>query len=188
MQEYKVPLQLLQLVYFKPSLARSSAAFPTAQRLWPLQSHFPEGSYGPAFASAGMDSLVLGDEAKSPSQTPFRTETSRTEVAIHPAKEMGPDGGAIPSSASRLQATQPKGTTKPSLSPSLLDPSPIIESASSSHGLTSETKKWLSSNVSDHFPPVKALAASRRKRVLVTGGAGFVGSHLVDRLMFLGHE
>ncbi|KAI9063424.1 NAD-binding protein [Trametes sanguinea] len=27
-----------------------------------------------------------------------------------------------------------------------------------------------------------------RKRVLVTGGAGFVGSHLVDRLMLLGHE
>ncbi|KAI9511256.1 NAD-P-binding protein [Russula earlei] len=38
------------------------------------------------------------------------------------------------------------------------------------------------------FPPVRLLPQSSRKRVLVTGGAGFVGSHLVDRLMLLGHE
>lgn len=38
------------------------------------------------------------------------------------------------------------------------------------------------------FPPVKLLPPSKRKRVLVTGGAGFVGSHLVDRLMLLGHD
>jgi UDP-glucuronate decarboxylase len=38
------------------------------------------------------------------------------------------------------------------------------------------------------FPPVKLLPQSGRKRALVTGGAGFVGSHLVDRLMLLGHE
>ncbi len=34
----------------------------------------------------------------------------------------------------------------------------------------------------------KKLPDALRKRILVTGGAGFVGSHLVDKLMGLGHE
>jgi len=32
------------------------------------------------------------------------------------------------------------------------------------------------------------LPDAKRLRILVTGGAGFVGSHLVDKLMHLGHE
>lgn len=38
------------------------------------------------------------------------------------------------------------------------------------------------------YQHVRRLRKSDRKRILVTGGAGFVGSHLVDRLMMMGHE
>ncbi|CAG2177766.1 unnamed protein product [Oppiella nova] len=46
----------------------------------------------------------------------------------------------------------------------------------------------LEKSVDHKYPEVERLSYADRKRILITGGAGFVGSHLLDRLMMSGHE
>ncbi|XP_031661893.1 UDP-glucuronic acid decarboxylase 1-like [Oncorhynchus kisutch] len=57
--------------------------------------------------------------------------------------------------------------------------------------VTLETAGWTSlpeELFSQKYPPVKFLSEKDWKRILITGGAGFVGSHLTDKLMMDGHE
>jgi hypothetical protein len=42
--------------------------------------------------------------------------------------------------------------------------------------------------IAQSYPPVTTLPDSKKLRIVVTGGSGFVGSHLVDRLMMAGHR
>ncbi|KAL7537294.1 hypothetical protein ACHAXR_007719 [Thalassiosira sp. AJA248-18] len=56
-----------------------------------------------------------------------------------------------------------------------------------------ETQKLISSQsipttTSPHVMKTPILPDSKRKKILITGGAGFVGSHLTDKLMMEGHE
>ncbi|XP_037778624.1 UDP-glucuronic acid decarboxylase 1-like [Penaeus monodon] len=78
-----------------------------------------------------------------------------------------------------------------------LEPGPVLQAAQSIKNLDDamakikELEKRLKEieyRVPKKYPEVKFLTYKDRKRILITGGAGFVGSHLVDRLMMEGQE
>ncbi|KAI5712171.1 hypothetical protein M8J76_005493 [Diaphorina citri] len=51
-----------------------------------------------------------------------------------------------------------------------------------------EKLKSLDVRIPKKYPSVKFQDYQSKRRILITGGAGFVGSHLVDKLMLMGHE
>lgn len=70
-----------------------------------------------------------------------------------------------------------------------LTPPPSSSSSSSSSEASNNTnQQYIVVDSNKSYPPVLRLPPAERRRILVTGGAGFVGSHLVDRLMLMGHQ
>lgn len=138
-------------------------------------------------SSADMSSSV-GDETLSPRQATF--DRFDTQSPARPPRHIAP------SVSPRIhQVPQGTGLSDLPTAPAAYQ-QPLSPRAAHFPGGTPAQggggQSWAPHTVAftttTTFPAVKRLPARDRKRILVTGGAGFVGSHLVDRLMCMGHD
>ena len=192
LSEFKVPIELLQRVYFASSSktppSTGSAFVPQkSPGLAYMHDDFPQPTH--TSDSAPLSSATNEDADMQLPQTPTRKAFRESDATLDspvPSIIVTPGGAA----KSKLVRQQEQIQTSVEPIPFPLLASPGITSASFSNGSVPNFKvqDWLTYTASNDFLPVRSLTASKRKRILVTGGAGFVGSHLVDRLMFLGHE
>lgn len=144
----------------------------------PLQRHQTSGLSHPfrySTLAASERHLTAGDPANG-SDVPV--ELLRSVILGDPPQSPTAPEDAVNSST-------------PAATGSLASPAPIAQAPSTRDQQLSIAARWtrtVAYTPAHTFPPVKHLPGHERKRILVTGGAGFVGSHLVDRLMFMGHD
>ncbi|CAO3573272.1 unnamed protein product [Mortierella alpina] len=139
--------------------------------------------------------LSTSTSLETPIQSPvdddaLRIGTSRNETQL--SAEPAEDAGLVPDvasegSASPLVRTVGDRAVRSDIPLAMLQQLYLPDRVNAYRQINAQDKT-LSFPHSPTFPPVKMLPDQERKRILVTGGAGFVGSHLVDRLMLMGHE
>lgn len=206
--EHHVPLDHLRSLYYRPALG-SGILIPSSQlslQESPLPQLTDDTSRRSSVAAAGgqMSWQSHARTDSNPSRTARSAASSfwsQNVPRAHPGSHVSILAQAQAASASPTpsQASQLDRSASPSTSAQLhqrqlsyIHAAPGSSASSFGLGLGRiDSHRGLhasSASTSYGYLPTRVLPVEEKKRILVTGGAGFVGSHLVDRLMLMGHE
>lgn len=165
-----VPLSRLQTLYLESTHLENSSSSNSSS---PPVSGLNTSSSSPVSSSPSS-------RPTSQVRPPDHLERTR---ALAQAHRRHPKAGPVPDKGSANKAAMS--------SISSIDNFLVAPGTSTSDPLESQAARLYVQHErvkTEPFPPVRVLSPQDRKRILVTGGAGFVGSHLVDRLMLMGHD
>ncbi|KAK6519686.1 UDP-glucuronic acid decarboxylase 1 [Arthrobotrys megalospora] len=146
--------------------------------------------------SAAQQILGSANMSESPTQSPTSGERNDRLWDMSSFRHSLPEEAGGSSStgnatvaASNSEQLEPDGTPKPMRGGVSLDTVRSLYGPGTGFGgLRRSNSSVIYPGGPPEFPPVKKLNPLQKKRILVSGGAGFVGSHLVDRLMLMGHD
>ncbi|KAH6560417.1 hypothetical protein BASA61_008835 [Batrachochytrium salamandrivorans] len=149
-----------------------------------------------ALSSMQSDTRVVASPAAAPIAAPAVVAnspsiSSRLQSLPSNSPQLASPGSPSTPNPSHTDSNKPRvsavGLSQFNTSISLDDLRPLYIGPVSGKSLDAVTDMLTYDSSKKTFPAVKRLGLHAQQRILVTGGAGFVGSHLVDRLMKMGH-
>ncbi|KAK0555039.1 hypothetical protein OC845_000412 [Tilletia horrida] len=153
------------------------------------QAGGPSPIYGSMSSSSSLANFPYGQ--LGPSSSNIRVPTSSSAISassstnshsprVNEPADRSPTGSYTSSRADTLDLPFEVGDR--------LSQSSLALNAAVSQRLVGTSPSLAHSRAIGQYASTRVLPFGEQLRILVTGGAGFVGSHLVDRLMMEGHE